>query len=508
MADGKSGNGLAKGVTVCGVVIPMILIAPIVLLMSFSTILVAMVQAQYGTTCGSTTSSSNTTTSWVEWAKLIAADDSHGYSQPRRNGNPDYDCSSLVYYALKQAGLDVGSSAFSTANEGTVLEKAGFERHDWTKVSDLQSGDIVWRSSHTEIYVGDGKFVGAHHDENGGITGPKAGDQTGDEISVDSYAVGYTAYYRYKGAMNVETAGGKVTSAQAVSGKTKDDGWDGMSSAAAKTKWFNGLAGPDDACATYPEGQCTWGACVRAYHLGWKHVGKYWGNGQNWAASARSEGYGTTTDAPVPGAIVSFPAGIEGADATYGHVAVVENVDTAKGTILISEMNVKGPVYSSRTLPIKGGAVYILPKDSISGPVAAASARNSASRETIPLRTRPETRRPWKRRRRSRNAGSRITDGRTASSTVSTNCGRVNPDGGGTRRTRRPARTASRNRCRAARWRPRARIGRPTRPRRSNGDWDTSSNATSRRAARGPIQKRPAGTDPVQKREKRRNTWT
>lgn len=110
--------------------------------------------------------------------------------------------------------------------------------------------------------MGDGKFVGAHHDENGGITGPKAGDQTGDEISVDSYAVGYTAYYRYKGAMNVETAGGKVTSAQAVSGKTKDDGWDGMSSTAAKTKWFNGLAGPDDACATYPEGQCTWGACV------------------------------------------------------------------------------------------------------------------------------------------------------------------------------------------------------------------------------------------------------
>ena len=367
MADGKSGNGLVKGVTVCGVVIPMILIAPIVLLMSFSTILVAMVQAQYGTTCGSTTSSSNTTTSWVEWAKNIAADDSHGYSQPRRNGNPDYDCSSLVYYALKQAGLDVGSSAFSTANEGTVLEKAGFERHDWTKVSDLQSGDIVWRSSHTEIYVGDGKFVGAHHDENGGIAGPKAGDQTGDEISVDSYAVGYTAYYRYKGAMNVETAGGKVTSAQAVSGKTKDDGWDGMSSTAAKTKWFNGLAGPGDACATYPEGQCTWGACVRAYHLGWKHVGKYWGNGQNWAASARSEGYGTTTDAPVPGAIVSFPAGIEGADATYGHVAVVETVDTARGTILISEMNVKGPVYSSRTLPIKGGAVYILPKDSISG---------------------------------------------------------------------------------------------------------------------------------------------
>ena len=37
MADGKSGNGLVKGVTVCGVVIPMILIAPIVLLITLST---------------------------------------------------------------------------------------------------------------------------------------------------------------------------------------------------------------------------------------------------------------------------------------------------------------------------------------------------------------------------------------------------------------------------------------------------------------------------------------
>lgn len=364
MEDGK--HGLAKGVTLFGVAIPMVLVVPIVLLMSFSTILVAMVQAQYGTTCGSVTSSGSTT-SWVSWAKSIADDDSHGYSQVHRTGDPDYDCSSFVYYALKQAGLDVGSYAFNTNGEGAILEKAGFERHAWTRVSDLQSGDIVWRDGHTEIYMGDGRFVGAHHDENGGITGRTPGDQTGDEISVDSYAAGYTAYYRYKGAMNVTGADGAVSSAQAVSGKTGDDGWDGLSSTAAKSKWFKGLAGPDDACVTYPEGQCTWGACVRAYRLGWKHVGKYWGDGQNWASSARGEGYRTTTDAPVPGAIVSFPAGVQGADVLHGHVAVVEHIDTAKGTILISEMNVKGPVYSSRTLPVKSGAVYILPKDAIAG---------------------------------------------------------------------------------------------------------------------------------------------
>ena len=72
---GNGGHGLVKGATVFGLAVPMIVIVPLVMLMSFSTILVAMVQAQYGTTCGSTTSSSNTTTSWVEWAKNIAADD-------------------------------------------------------------------------------------------------------------------------------------------------------------------------------------------------------------------------------------------------------------------------------------------------------------------------------------------------------------------------------------------------------------------------------------------------
>ena len=106
---GNGGHGLVKGATVFGLAVPMIVIVPLVMLMSLSTILVAMVQAQYGTTCGVANVSGST--SWVSWAKNIADDDSHGYSQTHRNGNPDYDCSSFVYYALKHAGLDVGSSA-------------------------------------------------------------------------------------------------------------------------------------------------------------------------------------------------------------------------------------------------------------------------------------------------------------------------------------------------------------------------------------------------------------
>ena len=120
---GNGGHGLVKGATVFGLAVPMIVIVPLVMLMSLSTILVAMVQSQYGTNCG-LSNAAGTTTSWVEWAKNIAADDSHGYSQPRRTGNPDYDCSSLVYYALKQAGLDVGSYPFSTYGEDAALKHA------------------------------------------------------------------------------------------------------------------------------------------------------------------------------------------------------------------------------------------------------------------------------------------------------------------------------------------------------------------------------------------------
>ena len=40
----------------------------------------------------------------VAWAAAIANDDSHGYDQGSRWG-PDYDCSSLVISAWKQAGV-------------------------------------------------------------------------------------------------------------------------------------------------------------------------------------------------------------------------------------------------------------------------------------------------------------------------------------------------------------------------------------------------------------------
>lgn len=293
--------------------------------------------------------------SWAGWARSIAEDDAHGYSQTRRGGDPDYDCASLVWAALRASGVDVGASAFNTTMMPGVLAAAGFERLVFDRsagVSQLQAGDIMWHSGHTEIYLGDGLFVGAHHDENGGIVGTVPGDQKGDEISVTANIGPYTHVFRPT-----------VSSGQAVDGGSDATGLVGMGESQAMA-WFQGLQGPGNVCGPYAFGQCTWWACMRGYRLGWQGIGSYWGNGQDWAASARAAGFATSVNSPVPGALVSFPAGVQGSSAVYGHVAVVERVDTASGTVVTSEKGGGVSVYSRR-LPIVNGGTYILPSGAL-----------------------------------------------------------------------------------------------------------------------------------------------
>lgn len=89
----------------------------------------------------------------------------------------------------------------------------------------------------------------------------------------------------------------------------------------------------------YPWGQCTWWAYVRRHQLGLA-AASHFGNGGQWAYTARVLGY-TVTSKPGVGDAVVFAPGQEGADGYYGHVAIVEHVN-ADGSILISESNVKG----------------------------------------------------------------------------------------------------------------------------------------------------------------------
>lgn len=141
---------------------------------------------------------------YIEKAKAIAADDSHGYDQGSRNLNPDTDCAGFVFYSLKQAGVkNIGETPFSTSSMDTLLPKAGFKKHAWNgDEKDLKKGDILWwdgsgNRGHTEIYIGDHQNIGAHSNEFGGITGGKPGDQTQHEISIEKFGPGsFTHYWR------------------------------------------------------------------------------------------------------------------------------------------------------------------------------------------------------------------------------------------------------------------------------------------------------------------------
>lgn len=143
---------------------------------------------------------------YLQAMKLIAEDNSHGYSMAARNG-PDYDCSSFIYYSLLKTGI-IGDEgyAFATGNEGEVLKKNGFEEIPYDR-SKLQPGDIIvdprmGAGGHTvAIYSNENgklKEIAAHYNIDG-----VQGDSSGEEISIadfDDSSHVYTHIYRLTGA--------------------------------------------------------------------------------------------------------------------------------------------------------------------------------------------------------------------------------------------------------------------------------------------------------------------
>lgn len=142
----------------------------------------------------------------ISWAVSVANNNYYGYSQnwSRRNGTPDFDCSSLVSWAFHNAGFSV-QGGLNTRNMRNAFVNAGFA---WIPASqipgfpsrcdNLQRGDILLKEGvHTEIYIGSGKNVGAHADYNG-IPGGTGGGKSwsskmkkyrygADEICIDPY---------------------------------------------------------------------------------------------------------------------------------------------------------------------------------------------------------------------------------------------------------------------------------------------------------------------------------
>lgn len=152
--------------------------------------------------------------SYINWAMDIANDDSHGYSMASRNG-PDYDCSSFVWYALVEGGgfskEELGGYAFTTESMTENLKKVGFEKYEYKGHDELQPGDILWfpnghnghANGHTEIYIGEGKTVGAH----------SARYAKPDQISAkdDGNTSNWTHYFRLSGNNSCDSTGnGKI----------------------------------------------------------------------------------------------------------------------------------------------------------------------------------------------------------------------------------------------------------------------------------------------------------
>ena len=112
---------------------------------------------------------------YTDYMIAIANDNSHGYSQINRGGNPDFDCSSLVGHALAKAGFNVNVNS-TTRNLYEQLKRCGFTSCN----RPFQKGDIHLAVGHHVCVSTDSEhIVHASIDENGTTKGRKAGDQTG-----------------------------------------------------------------------------------------------------------------------------------------------------------------------------------------------------------------------------------------------------------------------------------------------------------------------------------------
>lgn len=144
----------------------------------------------------------------VNWAIQTAQDNRHGYSQADRWG-PDYDCSSFVISAYEQAGVPLREAGASyTGNMRPAMIACGFV--DVTSQCGLgsgygvQAGDVLLNySAHTCISIGGGRVANCRTSEGN----PQAGDQSGNEIRLQSYwNFPWNCVLRYRGREPASTA--------------------------------------------------------------------------------------------------------------------------------------------------------------------------------------------------------------------------------------------------------------------------------------------------------------
>lgn len=152
----------------------------------------------------------------AETAEHFARHSAHGYSQPNRGAggteyitlsdgsvygisSADVDCSEMVRQCVN-VGLGYRAITYMwTGNETEEMCRVGFRKLDF--LGTLRRGDVLLRSGHTAVYVGDGNISEAAYDERGGITGSTPGDQTGQEVRIARCGTNWNWILRWEDAM-------------------------------------------------------------------------------------------------------------------------------------------------------------------------------------------------------------------------------------------------------------------------------------------------------------------
>ncbi len=142
---------------------------------------------------------------WCDEANL-------GYDQSNRQDirpGGECDCSSLVIFALKEAGFDTGNATY-TGDLSAALTARGWKRIAPYPKTTPQPGDILLNdANHVAVCTAPGMMSYASSDERGKISGGQAGDQTGREtrtVGGFAYLRGWDCILRYAG-----TEGGAQT---------------------------------------------------------------------------------------------------------------------------------------------------------------------------------------------------------------------------------------------------------------------------------------------------------
>lgn len=144
-------------------------------------------------------------TKFIDRMRYWCNDGNLGYDQSNRwdiRQGGECDCSSLVIFALREAGYDTGDASY-TGNLSSNLTKRGWKRIPVN--GQPQAGDILLNDAdHVAVWLGD-CLAQASIDENGNIAGGQSGDQGNETNCRSYYDYPWNCYLRYSGGDDMDS---------------------------------------------------------------------------------------------------------------------------------------------------------------------------------------------------------------------------------------------------------------------------------------------------------------